>query len=190
MKVIGLCTRFTPADEWAFDYAFKLVKAHGWQLNICHWLHSPYRLRRDMVQADLFEPGELVQATPAVLTRLEYQLRQHFDERLGDFTNVAFKLCEGMYQVEMVRCFRQNLLDLVVMGCQAAAEISFSENAEAGSQPLEDFIASLPHPVVLVGHQGVPGAFLLNQKALEWLDLLGIPEGQWSLVQPEAALAH
>ncbi|MEW5873408.1 MAG: hypothetical protein AB1894_29375 [Chloroflexota bacterium] len=189
MKVIGLCTRFTPADEWAFDYAFKLVKAHGWQLNICHWLHSPYRLRREMVQADLFEPGELVTATPEVLNHLEYQLRQYFDERLGDFTNAAFKLCEGMYQVEMVRCFRQNLLDLVVMGYQEAAKISFSDETESGSLPLEEFIAGLHHPVILVGHQG-PGTFLLNQKAVEWLEVLDIPEGQWTLVQPEAALAH
>ncbi len=50
--------------------------------------------------------------TPKLLTQLELELRQTYEPKLGDFTDVAFKLCEGMYQVELTRCFRQNLLDL------------------------------------------------------------------------------
>jgi hypothetical protein len=170
MKTIGLCTHFLQTDEWAFEYALNLVKSKDWQLNICHWLHSPYRLRRDMVPKDLFFPGQPVPITSEKLTKLEYQLRHYFDEKLGDFTNVAFKLCEGMYQVELVRCFRQNLLDLVVMGY-----LSSEDNEEPGALPLEEFAMKLSYPLVIVGHKG-PNTFLINSEAALCIEELAIPE--------------
>ena len=118
MKKIGLCTRFSQADEWAFDFALALARRQKWQLVICHWLNSPYNLRRDMVYASLGETEAPQAISPELLTQLELELRQKFEPKLGDFTDVAFKLCEGMYQVELTRCFRQNLLDLVVIGHQ------------------------------------------------------------------------
>ncbi len=174
MTTVGFCTHFTQTDDWAFDYALGLARKHNWQLNICHWLHSPFKLRRDIVQTDLFAPTGETAITPQLLTRLERQLREHYDERLGDFTNVAFKLCEGMYQVELVRCLRQNLLDLVVMGYQAD-----ETELEPGALPLEEFALRLQYPLVIVGCQG-PRSFLLNPKAIEWLAKLDLPQQSWS----------
>ncbi len=178
MTTLGLCTNFTQTDEWAFDYALQLARQRSWQLNICHWLHSPYTLRRDIVAGDLFNPAKLQTVTPALLTRLELQLRQYFDPKLGDFTDVAFKLCEGQYQVELIRCMRNHLLDLVVMGFQPAANADFE-----AYQPLEDFAAHLPYPIVLVGYAG-PQTYLINSQALAWQDQLGLTEGSWQLLQP------
>lgn len=177
MTTIGLCTHLCETDAGAFDYALQLVKNHNWQLNICHWLSSPYRLRRDMIPDDLFHPTQSVPANPKMLAQLELQLRQHYDNRLGDFTNVAFKLCEGMYQVEMVRCFRQHLLDLVIMGYQP------QDTLEPDAKPMEEFALYLPFPLVLVGKQG-SDTYLLNSKAAEWLDLLNLPAGQWQILEP------
>lgn len=182
MTTLGLCTNFTQTDEWAFEYALQLARKRGWQLNICHWLNSPYTLRRDVVPDDLFDLTRLQTVTPALLTRLELQLRQYFDPKLGDFTDVAFKLCEGQYQVELVRCLRSHLLDLVVMGYRSVDEGNF-ENW----QPLEVFAANLPYPIVLVGQDG-PQSFLLNAQAQEWLDQLDLPQGSWMLLQPEAEI--
>lgn len=173
MTTIGFCTQLCQADEWAFTYAFELVQRHGWQLNICHWLNSPYRVRRDIVPDDLFQPQQAVQVTPQLLAHLDFQLRQYYDARLGNFTNVAFKLCEGDFQVEMVRCFRQHLLDLVVMGYRTPEEL-----AESEGWTLEEFAARLPHPLVIVGRDG-PESFLLNAPALDWLEKLALPEGKW-----------
>jgi hypothetical protein len=181
MKTVGLCTHFTHTDEWAFEYAFKLARSRGLQLNICHWLESPYRIRRDMVYADLFEPEETVPATLELLNRLELRLREYYEPKLGDFTDVAFKLCEGAYQVELIRCFRQNLLDLVVMGYQLPPE-----DPHAGQRPLEEFMVSLQYPLVIVGLDG-PESFLINQKATEMLDQLELPEGKWKVQQPVLA---
>lgn len=177
MITIGLCTHLCDTDEAAFDYALKLVKHHNWQLNICHWLSSPYRLRRDMIPDDLFHPTQAIPANPRLLAQLELQLRQHYDQRLGDFTNVAFKLCEGMYQVEIVRCFRQHLLDLVIMGYQP------QDTLEPDAKPMEEFAQQLAYPLVIVGYQG-PNTYLLNPKAAEWLDKLELPAGQWHALEP------
>ena len=178
MTTMGLCTHFSQADEWAFDYAFDLVQKKNWQLNICHWLRSPYLLRRDMIQDNLFQPGEPQPITQGLLNKLELQLREYYDPKLGDFTNVAFKLCEGLYQVELVRCLRDNQLDAVVMGYQ-----SVEDELGPGAQSLEEFAQKLPYPLIIVGRDG-PGSFLLNPKAMTWLDQLDIPEHAYTVLEP------
>jgi hypothetical protein len=178
MKTIGLCTHFSQTDEWAFTYALRLARSHDWQLNICHWLNSPYSLRRDVIYPDLLEAGRAEPLTPALLTKLELQLRQYYDARLGDFEQAAFKLCEGLYQVELVRCFRQHLLDLVVMGYQTPSEQDVSSE-----QPLEDFALRTDYPLVIVGPQS-PDQYLINPPAFQWLDDLLLPEGSWKLIEP------
>ena len=177
MKKIGLCTHFSQTDEWAFDFALELVRRQSWHLTICHWLNSPYSLRRDMVYPSLQEAGEPQPISPALLTHLELELRQTYEPKLGDFTDVAFKLCEGMYQVELTRCFRQNLLDLVVIGYQ-----HLDEQTASGEQLLEEFAAHLNYPLVIVGPD-VPNHFMLNQAAQGWLDELQLPEGSWQAVE-------
>lgn len=180
MTTLGLCTHFSRTDEWAFDYALRLVQKQGWQLNICHWLRSPYLLRRDMVQDDLFSDGEPQPVTPALLNKFELQLREYYDAKLGEITNVAFKLCEGQYQVELVRCLRDNQLDIVVLGYQPE-----EGNLEPGSQSLEEFAQKLPYPLIIVGRDG-PGSFLLNIKAVEWLGQLDIVENAYTILEPVA----
>lgn len=186
MTTLGFCTHFTQADEWAFQYAFRLAQARGWQLNICHWLRSPYLLRRDLIGDDLFQAGEPRPVSLKLLAKLEQQLREYYEPKLKDFTQVAFKLCEGQYQVELVRCFRKNLLDLVVIGYQQ--EQDTAQDAAAHSQ--ETFAARLAYPVILVGRDG-PQSYLLNAPAQAWLDRLDLPQGAWELLQPleSAALA-
>jgi hypothetical protein len=175
MKTIGLCTHFSQTDEWAFNFALELARKHSWKLTICHWLNSPYSLRRDMVYPTLSEGGEPQPITPELLTKLELELRQYFEPKLGDFTNVAFKLCEGMYQVELTRCFRQNLLDLVVLGYPP------HDPATSNEQPIEEFAAHLDHPIVIVGPD-TADQFMLNQAAQSWLDELQLPEDSWRAI--------
>jgi len=182
MKKIGLCTHFSESDDWAFDFALSLVRRRGWQLIICHWLDSPYNLRRDLVYPSLANSGEPQVVTPELLTQLELELRQYYEPKLGDFTEVAFKLCEGMYQVELTRCFRQNLLDLVVIGHQG------DQHAVSNEQPLESFAHQIPHPLVIVGPQDAD-QISLNTASLEWIDDLDLPEGSWQVVEPIVA-AH
>lgn len=174
MTTIGLCTHFSENDRLAFEFALDLAKKHQVQLNICHWLNSPYILRRDIVQDDLFSPGVSVTVTSALLTRLEYQLRAYYEPLLGDFTNVAFKLCEGHYQVELLRCFRQQLLDLVALGDQP-------DQMDEATQPLADFAAHTPYPLVIV--QASEPRYRVNQAGLAWLDFMELPEHSWEVIE-------
>lgn len=184
MTTLGFCTNFSQADEWAFEYALHLARTNDWQLNICHWLRSPYHLRRDMVPDDLFEPRETLPVTPQLLNKLEQQLREFYDPKLGDFTNVAFKLCEGQYQVELVRCFRKYLLDAVVMGYQPQVH-----EQEPGAQSLEDFAQKLSYPLIIVGRDGA-NSLLINLKAQDWLMHRNIPIDTYEVLEAvEASIA-
>ena len=78
-----------------------------------------------------------------------------------------------MYQVELTRCFRQNLLDLVVIGYPSDDLVASSE------QPLEEFAAHLNYPLVIIGPDE-PDQFMLNQAAQTWLDELQLPDGSWA----------
>ncbi len=176
MKTVGLCTHFNETDEWAFDYALRLARKRQFQLNICHWLASPYTIRRDVVYSDLFFHDEAIPVTPELLNQLELKLRQYYEPRLGDFTDVAFKLCEGAYQIELLRCFRNHLLDLVVLGYQAPVD-----GTPAGHS-LEFFSLHLPYPMIIVGADG-PDTFLLNAPAYELIEQLDLPAGSWNVLE-------
>ena len=52
MEAIGLCSNYSRQGDWAFDYAFRLASEKDIQLNIFHWLESPFRFRREIVYAD------------------------------------------------------------------------------------------------------------------------------------------
>lgn len=177
MKTVGFCTHFTQTDDWAFDFALNLAKKNQWQLNICHWLNSPHSLRRDMVYPSLSEQGTPQPISPALLTQLELELRLCYEPLLDDFTQVAFKLCEGIYQVELVRCLRQHLLDLVVMGYQHSAELDFTNE-----RPILDFASELKFPMIVVGPNRAD-EFWLNQAAYPFLTEYHLPEGNWQLIE-------
>ena len=82
-----------------------------------------------------------------------------------------------MYQVELTRCFRQNLLDLVVVGYQ-----HFDGQLASSEQPLDEFAARLDYPLVIVGPDE-PDHFMLNQAAQGWLSDLKLPEGSWDAIE-------
>jgi hypothetical protein len=80
-----------------------------------------------------------------------------------------------MYQVELTRCFRQNLLDLVVIGYQQ------EDQGTSAEQPLVEFAAQLNHPLVIVGPDA-PNQFVLNHAAQSWLDELQLPADSWQVL--------
>jgi len=94
MKAIGFCSHFIPQGDWAFDYALKLARTRNLQLNIFHWLASPFRLRRDMVYAD-DEQTHVERVTEELKLRKDRELREYYDERLGDFVDVGFRFARA-----------------------------------------------------------------------------------------------
>ena len=90
------------------------------------------------------------------------------------------KFCEGLYQVELVRCFRQQLLDLVVMGYQPRATI-----AQTGEQPMVEFARELDYPVVIVGGAD-QRSYWLNAPARKHIAELDLAEENWEDLPAQA----
>jgi len=173
---VGLCAIFSRQGDWAFDYALALARHHETRLNIFHFLESPYRLRRDVVFTDAARTTT-EHVTPDLLVRKEREMRELFDDRLGDYTDVGFRLCEGNSEWELKKCFKRGRYEVLVIGYNA-------KGADFGSSTtIESFASRFKSPVVLVGPDA-PDSFYLNDRAVNRLEVLMIPEGRWLRINP------
>jgi hypothetical protein len=172
MKGIGFCSHYSRQGDWAFDYAFGLAKAKDLQLSIFHWLESPYRYRRDFVYDE--ELGKVVPITDELRVKKELELREYYDDRLGDFVNVGFNMCESNVGYELNKCLHHGRYDLLVIGY-------IKKGADFGGYIIEDFAVKFRVPVVMVGPEK-PNSYHLNQLAIDKLDQLNIREGEWEKI--------
>jgi hypothetical protein len=174
MKGIGLCALFSKQGDWAFDYALALARKHQTKLNIFHFLESPYAIRRDVVFVDA-EKTETAVVSPELIERKDKELRMNYDDRLGEYTEVGFRLCEGSNEWELKKCFKKGDYELLVVGYEG-------KGADfGGTTTIEEFAKRFHGPLVLVGPD-TPDSFAVNEKAKAIMDQLGIPEGQWHLL--------
>ncbi|MFH1117666.1 MAG: universal stress protein [Pseudomonadota bacterium] len=173
---VGLCAAFSRQGDWAFDYALALARHHETRLNIFHFLESPYRLRRDVVFSDA-EKGRTERVTPDLLARRDKEMRQAFDDRLGDTVDVGFRLCEGNSEWELRKCFRKGQYEVLVIGYnKIGADFG-------GTTTIERFAHGFKGPVVLVGPDE-RDSFHINRHAEKRLEVLLLPEGKWHRIEP------
>jgi len=172
---VGLCAIFSRQGDWAFDYALQLARHHSARLNIFYFLESPYKMRRDIVFSDA-DKKETVPVTPDLIARRDQELRETFEERLGDYVDVGFRLCEGNSEWEMKKCFKRGQYEVLVIGYN-------QQNADfGGTTTIEAFAEKFRGPVVLVGPDA-PDSFYINHHAHLRLPDLIIPEGKWNLLE-------
>jgi hypothetical protein len=176
MKGIGLCAIFSQQGDWAFDYALALARHHKTRLNVFHFLESPYTLRRDVVFVDE-KKQETVKVTPELIAMKDKELRQTFDERLGDYVDVGFRLCEGNDEWELRKCFRKGEYDILVIGYNGKGA-SFG-----GTTTIEAFASEFKAPVVLIGPDSPDSAYL-NKAAAELIGSLLLDNKTWQLLEP------
>ncbi|HTY22025.1 MAG TPA: hypothetical protein VMC85_02785, partial [Desulfomonilaceae bacterium] len=167
---IGLCSIFSRQGDWAFDYALSLARHHRTKLNIFHFLESPYVLRRDLVFVDAARKVT-ARATPDLIARKDKELREAFEERLGDYEDVGFRLCEGNDEFELRKCFRKSQYEILVIGYKEKGA------AFGGTTTVEAFADKFRGPVVLVGPDS-PDSYHLNAAAEGRLADLLIPDGR------------
>lgn len=174
MQGIGLAALFSRQGDWAFDYALHLARKHKVKLNVFQFLQSPYQLRRDVVFVD-DKKEKTAKVTPDLIAEKDKELRMKYDDRAGDYEEVGFRLCEGVDEVELKRCFRKGDYDVLVIGYQA-------KGADfGGTNTIEGFAAKFHGPLVLLGPDA-PDEFHINEKAKQILADLDIPEGKWSMI--------
>jgi hypothetical protein len=165
LNAIGFCAHYSKEGDWAFDYALRLTRMHGIQLNVFHFLSDPY-------DPDSEPPRDLPrdQLTRLVVDR-ERELRLYYDERAGDYLEVGFRLCEDNEWRELHHCLVDREFQILVLGY-------VGRDAAFAGKPIEEFAESFICPVVLVGPDH-PRQFHLNAGAVLMHEKLGLPAGEW-----------
>jgi len=166
---VGFCAHYSEQGDWAFDYALQLCREGELQLNVFHFLASPYEAEEDKMK--VLPRAELER----IAVERERELRLYYDQRAGDYLEVGFRLCYDDSWTELHRCLMIQEFQLLVLAVPEAG-------ARFSRHPIEEWAETFISPVVLVGPEG-PERFRLNSRAALLVDRLGIPEGQWSVIQ-------
>jgi len=174
MQGVGLAAFFSQQGDWAFDYALSLARRHKTKLNVFQFLESPYALRRDIVFVDA-KKEDTAPVTPELIAEKDKELRMTYDDRLGDYEDVGFRLCEGSDEWELKKCFKRGDYEVLVIGYQ-------EKGADfGGTTTIEEFASRFHAPLILVGPD-TPDQFFINEKAKDFLDQLDIPDGKWEYI--------
>ena len=141
IEKVGLVFHLSEVGDWALSAALQVARARHTALNVYYFLQSPYDVPYDVAPADLATPTY----DGATLTQEERKLREYFEDRLGDFDDVRFRVCEsGRHNQELRRCLLHHEYQLLVIPCPR-------QRANFGNMTVEEFAYRFASPVMLVG---------------------------------------
>ena len=170
LKGVGCCARLDTVGDWAFDVAFSLARQHGVVLNVfffpepCGEAHPPHGRR-----------GELLDLSDQAKVKLEKKVRLYYEDRLGDFLEVGYRLCEGDEEPELRRCLiMRRDYDLLVLPYPSRAH-------RFGGRSIEEFAQAMPCPTILVGPERENQLFV-NSPARIWMERLGLQGADWQKI--------
>jgi len=168
VKDIGFCAHFSRQGDWAFEFALSLARRLEHRLNIFYFpqLDSSTSNR----PADRLDENELI--------AMDRMVREYYDEKLGDFVEVGFRVCEDFVANELRRCLFRREYQVMVLGCH-------EYGATFGGGTIEEFAYRFNGPVVLVGPER-PDQFYLNPPARVVSWQLGLSDNDWMPVVPPA----
>jgi hypothetical protein len=168
IDAVGFCAHYSPQGDWAFAFALAVARRHRRRLNIFHFLSDPY----DAVHRGFNELSP-TDRRQLLITR-ERELRFYYDERLGDYVEAGFRVCEDEGWTELHRCLCKREFQVLVLGVPG-------HDVVFGGRPIEEFAQSFICPVVLVGPDR-PQQVSLNNPAAILADTLGLAGGNWSKI--------
>jgi len=96
VKDIGFCAHFSSQGDWAFELALSLARRLGHRLNIFHFPHLDSSVSN--LPAGRLDDDELI--------ALDRRVREYYDDKLGDFVEAGFRVCEDFVDTELRRCLR------------------------------------------------------------------------------------
>ncbi len=166
---IGFCAHYSEQGDWAFDYALRLSRMHGFKLNVFHFLKDPY------VPNDTQAENLSREEREKMAVEREKELRLYYDQRAGDYLDVGFRVCYDESWTELHRCLLIREFQVLVLGYP-------NFGAYFAKNPIEEFSEKFVTPVVLVGPER-PDQFYLNHQAEFMIHKLDIPEGKWSSIK-------
>ena len=162
VKDIGFCAHFSPQGDWAFEFALSLARRLGHRLNIFYFPRLDSSLANR--PAGRLDEDELI--------ALDRRVREYYDEKLGDFVEVGFRVCEDLVDTELRRCLFRREYQVMVLGY-------LGHGARFGDDSIEAFAYRFNGPVVLVGPDR-PDQLYLNPPAgvVSWR--LSLSEDDWT----------
>ena len=164
---VGYCARMTRSGDWAFNYALDLAVDHEVRLDIFFFPTPPSRPH--LVRG---RHGELAELSEERKIAMEKEVRLYYDQVLGDYVNVGFRLCEGDEDPELRRCLLvRKEYDVLVLAYEGY-------RCRFGTRTIEEFAESMPCPTVLVGPER-PNQFALNTPATLWIERLRLEGADW-----------
>jgi hypothetical protein len=161
VKDIGFCAHFSRQGDWAFEFALSVARLLNSQLSIFYfpWVDRPV--------SDW--PGGRLRDNE--LVNLDRQVREYYDDKLGDFLDVGFRVCEDLVDKELRRCLFHRDYQVMVLGYLAY-------QAPFGDCSIESFAYRFNGPLVLVGPRR-PDQFYLNPPATLVRWQLGLSDDAW-----------
>jgi universal stress protein A len=123
-KNVLFCTDFSEDANIAFFHALDLAKKHSAKLHIIHVPHSSYAYCRHIVDEHIPEgaPGGEAFYNEEIEKAAEAALKEEYEKKLGDFSNVVFVVKNGSPDMEIIRYAKKNDIDVIVMGTLGKAE--------------------------------------------------------------------
>jgi len=160
IRAVGFCVNYSRQGDRAFELALDIARNRQLQLNIFHFLSDPYEPGKNAA-SDL--PDDEVSR---LSVEMERKMRLYYDEKLGDYLDVGFRLCEDNEWTELHRCLCKKDFQLLILACP-------SENAVFGNRSLKNFAEGFVCPVILVGPES-RSQLRLNKPALLMDNLIGL----------------
>lgn len=168
MRDVGFCAHFSRQGDWAFEFALSLARRLKNRLNIFYFP----RLDWPSSNRPTSKLGE------DELVALDRRVREYYDDKLGDFVEVGFRVCEDLMDTELRRCLFRREYQVMVL-----AYLGYG--ATFGVDTIENFAYRFNGPIVLVGPDR-PGQLYLNPPAevVSWR--LSLSQHDWtSLPAPD-----
>jgi len=169
VKTIGLCADYTHQGDWAFDFALVRAKRRNTALNIFRF-----------PSLDCAAPASADAGTAAPVrwddewVALDRELREYYDERLGDYLEVGFRVCAGNKNVELRRCLMHQEYSVLVMA-------DTGSNVPGCDLDIRSFAGRLCCPVVVVGPDRAD-RYALNGAADMLAGQLGLAPGTYEII--------
>ena len=172
IEKIGLVAHFSPQGDWAFEAALAMARRREAVLNIFSFLESPYEAPLDVAPAD----RPVRRYDERTLIARDRELREYYDDRLGDFVEAGFRVCEsGRYNLELRLCLKRKEFQVLLIPYLECA-VPF------GNMPIEEFAWRFNAPVILVGPDH-PDQFHFNPPAEVLVGSSEAASSEWSSIQ-------
>lgn len=170
---IGYCARMSEVGDWAFEFALALARRHDIKLDIFFFPTSPCDEHETRGRR-----GELLKLSQRDEIEVEKEVRLYYDERLGDYLNVGFRLCLGDEVPALKRCLFDREYDVLVVAYEKRL-------CPFGEQPIEVFVEQMQCPVILIGPESQDEIYL-NSPATMWTKELGLNGKDWKFIRDGA----